>query len=132
MSRCDWLNRSLIDGPFLVLCLSPEAFEDAMNDLELPAADRPRTWLVEGFNACVHHLTPPGRDRANVVCLGDTTGRDALEVAGLLVHEAVHCFQRTCLWAGEDRPSEEFEAYAIQNIAMRLMDSYARQKGWRE
>ena len=101
-------------------------------DLDLPAADRPATWLMEGFNACVHHFVPPGRDRANVVCLGDTTGRDALEVAGLLVHEAVHCFQRTCLWAGEDRPSEEFEAYAIQNIAMRLMHSYARQKGWRE
>ena len=131
MSAVDWLNRSLIDGPHLALVLSAEAFKQAMYDIDLRADEQPAIWLPEGFNACVHHFAPSGRNRANVVCLGDTGGRDAIEVAGLLVHEAVHCFQRTCLWAGEDTPSDEFEAYAVQNISMRLMDSYARQKGWR-
>jgi hypothetical protein len=48
-------------------------------------------------------------------------------VAGLLVHEAVHVFQRYCEHIGERRPGAEQEAYGIQAIAQELMQSFAEQ-----
>ena len=56
-------------------------------------------------------------------------GRDPMGVIGLIVHEAVHVFQSLREDIGEDRPSEEFEAYSIQNISLNLIDAYARTRG---
>lgn len=41
------------------------------------------------------------------------------------MHEAVHVFQHFKKSIGERKPSKEFEAYAIQSIADRLMNEYA-------
>ena len=49
------------------------------------------------------------------------------EVAGRLVHEAVHVWQRYCDHIGERRPGNEQEAYGIQSIAQELMQSFVEQ-----
>lgn len=59
-----------------------------------------------------------------VVQLGDTSGREQIEVYGLLLHEAVHVWQRIRELMGEREPSTEFEAYSIQSIAQDLFEMY--------
>jgi hypothetical protein len=63
---------------------------------------------------------------ACVVALRVTDGRTAIEIAGLLVHEAVHVWQHYAESIGERNPGAEQEAYAIQAIAQELMAEYAR------
>ncbi|WP_343506013.1 hypothetical protein [Acinetobacter nosocomialis] len=62
--------------------------------------------------------------RQCIVQLGDTQGKDLIVVYGLLLHEAVHIWQRTKQLMGEREPSVEFEAYSIQRIAQDLFFMY--------
>jgi hypothetical protein len=50
----------------------------------------------------------------------------AVQIAALLVHEAVHIWQQYCADIGEKEPASEQEAYAIQSISQTLMEEYAR------
>ncbi|MGQ1216569.1 hypothetical protein ACT4Z6_18755 [Acinetobacter baumannii] len=59
-----------------------------------------------------------------VVQLGDTSERNQIEVYGLLLHEAVHVWQKIKKLMGEREPSVEFEAYSIQAIAQDLFKMY--------
>lgn len=59
-----------------------------------------------------------------IVQLGDTTERKPIEVYGLLLHEAVHVWQKIRKLMGEKEPSSEFEAYSIQAIAQDLFEMY--------
>ncbi|HBN5965817.1 TPA: hypothetical protein L3H12_002550 [Acinetobacter baumannii] len=59
-----------------------------------------------------------------VVQLGDTSERNLIEVYGLLLHEAVHVWQKVRKLMGEKEPSSEFEAYSIQAIAQDLFEMY--------
>lgn len=55
-----------------------------------------------------------------IVHLGDCSERTLIEVHGLLLHEAVHIWQKIKKLMGEKKPSTEFEAYSIQRIAQDL------------
>lgn len=55
-----------------------------------------------------------------IVQIGDTSERTSVEIHGLLLHEAVHVWQRIKKRMGESNPSTEFEAYSIQSIAQDL------------
>lgn len=59
-----------------------------------------------------------------VVQLGDTSERKVIEIYGLLLHEAVHVWQKVKKLMGENEPSSEFEAYSIQAIAQDLFKMY--------
>ncbi|MEB6681030.1 hypothetical protein [Acinetobacter lwoffii] len=59
-----------------------------------------------------------------IVQLGDCSERTLIEVHGLLLHEAVHIWQRIKKLMGEDEPSIEFEAYSIQRIAQDLFSMF--------
>lgn len=61
-----------------------------------------------------------------IVCLSGTEGRSGVEIAGMLIHEAVHIWQQYCEDIGERHPGDEQEAYAIQAIAQELLAEYAR------
>ena len=55
-----------------------------------------------------------------IVQMGDTSERTSVEIHGLLLHEAVHIWQRVKQRMNERDPSTEFEAYSIQAIAQDL------------
>ncbi len=59
-----------------------------------------------------------------VVQLGDCSERTLIMIHGLLLHEAVHIWQRIKKLMGEDEPSIEFEAYSIQRIAQDLFSMF--------
>lgn len=59
-----------------------------------------------------------------LVQIGDTSERNTIEIHGLLLHEAVHIWQRIRQRMNEKEPSSEFEAYSIQSIAQDLFAMY--------
>lgn len=121
-----WLDRRIAcPGPYVTLCLSQSQF-DAVCD-ELKIARQPFI-LNEHSDATAHHIASE-RGLAVVVCMRGFEGRDPVDVAGLLVHEAVHAWQEYAARIGEDEPGREQEAYAIQAISQELMAEFSRQMG---
>lgn len=55
--------------------------------------------------------------------------REPQAAVALLAHEAMHVWQDICETLGENRPSSELEAYAIQNILTNLMNAYQKTRG---
>lgn len=124
--RPDWRDRRISAlGPFLCLRLDEASFHRALADCGIK--DRPEFMASEHAHATTHHFDHHTGDVACIVTLSDWTGRSPVEVAGLLVHEAVHVWQRYCDHIGERRPGNEQEAYGIQSIAQELMQSFAEQ-----
>lgn len=119
-----WLDRRVAaPGPYLTLCLTEAEFHDALRRLKLH--ERP-TFVRPSADATTHYLTKDNREQACIVCLRGWEKRDSIEIAGLLVHEAVHVWQVYCERIGEEQPGVEQEAYAIQAIAQELMAEFRR------
>lgn len=87
--------------------------------------DRPE-WVGSAADATTHSLSNPEGELVCVVCLAEYADKDPVEIAGLLVHEAVHVWQQYCGRIGETAPGREQEAYGIQAIAQDLMDEFRR------
>lgn len=123
--KTKWLDRRIAaPGPYLTLVLSQGEFDAAMDHFKIPrGAPYLRSPRSHATTHCIEH---PDRGIAAVVALGSTDGRTPIEIAGLLVHEAVHVWQHYCDAIGESRPGEEQEAYGIQAVAQELMAEYAR------
>ncbi|MCO8044983.1 hypothetical protein NI467_06380 [Acinetobacter bohemicus] len=68
-------------------------------------------------------------DAYAIVQIGDTSERTSVEIHGLLLHEAVHVWQRIKQRMGESNPSTEFEAYSIQSIAQDLFAMFEESQG---
>jgi hypothetical protein len=64
----------------------------------------------------------------SVVTVIDDKNRSPTQVAGLLVHEAVHIKQLILRSAGEDNVGDETEAYLVQRIAQDLMVWYTQSR----
>ncbi len=120
----NWLDRRIAaPGPYLCLCLSENEYKKAMKELRV---ESPPPWIKnEQADATAHHLLTSNKGLACVVCLGSWEGRNPVEIAGLLVHEAVHAWQEYCDYYGESSPGREQEAYAIQSVAQELMAEFA-------
>lgn len=124
MTKPSWLDRRIAkSGPYLTLCLSEQEFRDTLAHCKI--TDR-IDWVSSGADATMHTLDHESGDLVCIVCLRDYAGRDPVEVAGMLVHEAVHVWQRYADAMGERHPGSEQEAYAIQAIAQELMAEFAR------
>jgi len=123
-----WLSRSIsAPGPYLTLCLSEKEYEKAMKTLKVKHYG---PWISTAqANATAHHLNNEDGNLCAVICLSNYAGRDPVEVAGILVHEAVHVWQEYCDFYGEDKPGREQEAYAVQWISQTLMAEFARRNG---
>ena len=120
-----WLNRSIAaPGPCLYLALSEAEYFKAVRHLKI---NNPPPWLNEGADATTHTFSNLG-ERACVVSIGRWRGCDPVEIAGLLVHEAVHVWQEYAEAIGERHPGVEQEAYAIQAISQELMAEFARRR----
>lgn len=121
-----YVNRTLMTSPMnIALCLSEESFRKEMRRLKVERALWPE-FLITGANATAHFFLQDDAQEIVIVCLKPETDRPFIEIAGILVHEAVHIWQSIRQSIGESEPSKEFEAYAIQNISQSLMNTYQR------
>ena len=119
-----WLDRRIAcPGPYLALCLNQPQFDAVCDKLKIA---RQPFIMNDHSDATAHHIASE-RGLAVVVCMRRHEGRNPVEVAGLLVHEAVHAWQEYASRIGEDQPGREQEAYAIQAISQELMAEFARQ-----
>lgn len=123
--KINWLDRRIAcPGPYLALVLNQAEFDAAMRHCKVPVG----LPYLKGArsDATSHHLVNGSGAVVTVVALGDMAGRSGVEIAGLLVHEAVHVWQEYCDSIGETNPGREQEAYAVQAIAQELMAEYVR------
>lgn len=102
------------------------AFAKACAHLKVTKAAFVRTAQAD---ASTHYFVSDAGKLTVVVCLKGWEGRNPIEVAGLLVHEAVHVWQEYASDIGESSPGAEQEAYAVQAVAQELMADFARQVG---
>lgn len=121
-----WLERDMVPGPHLALALCETDFLKAVRHMRVPREKWP-AWLADDSNGCVHTFHNPSGALACVVSMRVNAELSGIEVAAVLVHEAVHVFQQWCNHHEERAPSREFEAYSIESIAQRLMEAYAKQ-----
>lgn len=110
----------------MCLCLSEREFKQAMKQCKVETTD---PWIKSPHaDATAHHLRAP-HGLCAIICLTNYERHTPVEIAGLLVHEAVHAWQEWCDYYGESFPAREQEAYAIQAISQELMAEYARRMG---
>lgn len=117
-----WLNRELVVGPHLILVTSEKEFKQVLKQLNFK---KPIRWIGETATATTTTLECKSKRYClvslNLITIAEL---DPIDIATVLVHEAVHVFQQHCKNIGEDNPSEEFEAYSIQHISQQLMIAY--------
>lgn len=119
-----WLDRRIAaPGPYLALCLSEAEFRSALKHLR---ASTESAWVRNAHSHATAHTFEGPRGLTVIVCIRDWQGREPVEVAGLLIHEAVHIWQQYADHIGERRPGDEQEAYGIQAIAQELLAEFAR------
>jgi hypothetical protein len=117
-----WLDRTLIRGDFLCLCTTEAEFVKELKRMKV-LAPWPK-WIDDDALATTHYTVSSKGNRATLVCITDKK-MDGIPTASLLVHEAVHVVQEYFRFIGEETPSIEFQAYAIQEVAGQLMYAYS-------
>lgn len=117
-----WLDRTLITGDYLCLCTTEEEFVKELKRTKVPTPWN--KWVDEDALATTHFLVTAKGNRATFVCINDKEN-EGIAVATLLVHEAVHVVQEYFRYIGEESPSIEFQAYAIQKVSALLMYAYS-------
>lgn len=125
MKKVKWLERNLLQGGYLAFVTSQAEFDVALKDMNLP--DHKEEFIPSGWPACTHTFENVNGSIACIVAfdMGRAAQEDPIDVAALLVHEAVHVWQHNEGKAGKlGCFGDEGEAYAIQNISTRLMTAY--------
>ena len=118
-----WLSRTLIEGDFLKVCTTEADYHRTLRYLKVPISEWDK-WLISESLATTHYFNTPKGNRVTIVCIPVTPDVDGIDVATLLVHEAVHVVQEYFRFIGEDNPGNEIEAYAVQNVSASLMRAY--------
>ena len=119
-----WLDRRVAKpGPYLTLVLSEKELDSAVKRLTTEKLHFPTSG-----STCFTLENNKG-DLCAVIALSCNVQNhcSAIEIAGLLIHEAVHVWQAYAADSiNEKYPSSEQEAYAIQGISQELLAEYAR------
>lgn len=119
-----WLARRVAKpGPYLTLCLSKEELRVASKRLTDDVMPFPMSGAL-----CSTFTNKGTNELCAIVSLSEVAqkNRNAIEMAGLLIHEAVHVWQAYIEHMGETNPGDEQEAYAIQAISQELLAEYSR------
>ena len=119
-----WLDRRVAKlGPYLTLCLSEKELHSASKKLTHSKIEFP----ITGAQCSTFCSQKTGELCAIVSVSQQSQNKNSsIELAGLLIHEAVHVWQAYVENLGEVRHGDEQEAYAIQGISQELLAEYAR------
>lgn len=121
-----WLDQGW-QPVFIGFCPSQKAWDREMKRLGITPP--------EPYPTTAGRMTTFDYKGSKTVCLvtiqdGSEKEHSLSEVIGLLVHEAMHVWQRILLDIGEhDGASMELEAYAMQQIVMMLMNAFEETRG---
>lgn len=119
MKWCERIN--FMPFPYFGLCKNEAEFKRACKRMKVPAP----SYLGSSRADMTAHIFDHSKGHtAIIVCVGSVKKRKVSEINALIVHEAVHIWQRVRESIREEKPSSEFEAYAIQFIAQELMEAY--------
>jgi hypothetical protein len=108
------------------LCTTEKQFHRELRKMNIDRAQWPEFIANEQSNATTHFFECNDK-RAAIVCMPIVKDRLGVEIAGLLVHEAVHIWQAHRDDIGEKQPASEQEAYGIQWIAQTLIHAYGQE-----
>ncbi len=123
-----WLSRNVMAlHAYYALCLDEASFYRELKSLNVPRSSWPSFLRTPQANATCHQFETKGGNISFIVCIEACKGIEPIQIASLLVHEAVHIWQAYCEHIGEHQPSAEFEAYSIQWLSQQLMYSFAEQ-----
>lgn len=130
--KLKWLDRTLIVGPYLVLCKTEKelaaAFKHCNLDYNQYKSDEELRFPDQGC-AKTFRLEKEGAEmHINVVALGSTSGASYSQVLGILAHEASHVVDDFFEAIRETNPSSEFKAYCTQAIVENLVEDYRRKR----
>jgi len=129
-SRLTWCDRTLLTSScHFALCTTDKAFQRELRRLKV---DQDVTFMKNAHSAATTHIFEcevAGRKKhCAIVCMPvPPSDRTGIQIAALLVHEAMHIWRCVRHDLGEHDPSSELEAYAMQNISQELMQAYADQ-----
>ena len=118
-----WLNPTLLTCDYIGICFNERDFHRELRRMKVPPSQW-SSWLMQDALATTHHLTSEKGNRASIVCIPVKPEMEGVEVATLLVHEAVHVLQDYLDFIGETQVGRETQAYAIQHISAQLMRAY--------
>lgn len=120
-----WCSRTLLNNPYYIgICKSEKSFRSELKRLKIPEGDA-FPWISDGADATTHEIVnKKERRKCCIICVSNTKGKSRSEISTLLVHEAVHVWQKIKKDYGEEEPGNEMEAYCIQAISLSLITGY--------
>lgn len=122
-----WGNRRLILlSMYFGLCTSEAMFHKQLKRMKVARNEWP-SFIKNDHSDATAHFFEMGGEVSVLVCIRTRQKITPIQVACLLVHEAVHIWQHYTDSIGEKNPSSEFEAYSIQAISQELMELYEGQ-----
>ena len=123
-----WCSTELILSPVKYsLCTTEKLFHKELRRLGCPRNTWPKFTSNDWSGAAAHSFVSDSGKISVIVCIRPRSEHTGIQIASLLVHEAVHIWQEIRAVIGEKEPSSEFEAYSIQMISQNLMEQYANQ-----
>lgn len=101
-------------------CPNEKAWAAQMRNMKIKNAPYPTS-----VGACTQFIRDNG-DLIVLVTIRDNVHKhfSKIGILGFLTHEATHVWQNMIDKMGEQGPSREFEAYAIQNISLELWRAF--------
>lgn len=119
-----YIDRTIIYSHLYIgLCLSEEHYLAEMKRLKV---DDPWPWPGDNTATTIHYAQHDKVHECCIVCVNGVEKHHDTEVCGLLVHEAVHVWQKILDNIKETCPGREIEAYGIQSIAQGLIEAYRK------
>lgn len=125
--KSQWLDRSLFISPYYYkLCLTEKDFHKELKSLKISKKDWPVFTKGLGY-AKIHEFTSDTGGMCAIIACTPKPDLEDIEIYAVLVHEAQHLWRWIKEEIGENKPSAEFEAYAMQSITSNLFRSYKEQ-----
>lgn len=122
-----WLDRTIAPlTPFFTLVRSEKDFSHAMAHCKVASVEAGHWLDGQKGGACCHFLEH-NEEGSSIVVAIFVQDETPIQIASLLVHEAVHIVDHYFQDIGETRPASEQRAYATQYVSQTLMTEYVRQ-----